>query len=215
MEKIRTILDQILNWYKKYKLFVLTLAITCSFLFGYYLIGPFANSEPFKKYLAFTKAHPFISDLISVQGVIADKLIASSIPLLVVWSIVLAAYCLDRQKVSTINEYSKYLAFFSGSIALIVLSFGFSIIGTASFGIRLYGINWAFGAMLIYASLIVLCGFLIKKATRPEIKDNPTLNKFALPMLIFCLLLAFSAYVYGIIKDPIHYYRIIKRGDFG
>ncbi|QYJ88798.1 hypothetical protein [Shewanella halotolerans] len=209
MNRLKIVIDSTLSFYSKWKLFILAFFVSASLGLGFILFGPFITSDAYEWYKTISAANPLVSEFVDVQGMIADKLIASTVPLFTVWTLVLGAYCLDKNQIRIINESSKYLAFFTGSTALIVLCLGGTLLGICLYGLKELGYSHAFLAATVFAVMVVGCGFLIKSATRPELKENSVLNKLASSMLVVCFLLAISAYVYGLVKDPILYWNVI------
>jgi|SRR5690606_15722333 len=204
-------IERAVELYRRYRLLVLcTIAVT-SLAAGFFVIGPFVASDAYMWFRSVHESNQIIFDLIDIQGMLLDKLISSTVPLFAVWSIVLAVYCLDRSKTDIINRSSKYLVFFSGGTALIVLGFGFAALGVCLYALRMYGYSHQFLATFIFAAMVVVCGLFIRTATRPELKDSAILNSLALPMLIVCMLLGSSAYVYGLVSDPIKYWWTINQ----
>lgn len=209
MNRLKIIIDSALSFYSQWKLFILAFFVSVSLGLGFILFGPFITSDAYEWYKTVSAANPLVSGLVDVHGMIADKLIASMVPLFTVWTLVLGAYCLDKNQIRIINESSKYLAFFTGSTALIVLCLGGSLLGICLYGLKELGYSHKFLAATVFAAMVVGCGFLIKSATRPELKENSALNKLAGLMLVVCFLLAIFAYVYSLVKDPILYWNVI------
>lgn len=211
MDKLKSLIDWIISIYSKWKLVVLGIIIIGSTSLGYFVFGPFINSDVYKWFNKQAANSSLISGLIDVQGMLADKIVASTIPLFTVWSLVLAAYCLDKSQIKLINESSKYLAFFTGSTALIVFGLGSVLFGICLYGLSYFGYSHGFLAASIFALLVIICGFFIRASTRPELKENSALNKLAGKMLVVCMLLGFSAYIYGLVKDPLMYWSVINQ----
>lgn len=204
-------IERAVELYRRCRLLVLFAIAVTSLAAGFFVIGPFIASDAYMWFKSVHESNQIVSDLIDIQGMLLDKLISSTVPLFTVWSIVLAVYCLDRNRVDIINKSSKYLAFFSGSTALIVLGFGFTALGVCLYALRLYGYSHQLLATFIFASMVVVCGLFIRTAARPKLKDSSILNSLALPMLILCTLLGSSAYVYGLVSDPIKYWWTINQ----
>ena len=182
-------LKKIFVYYERYKIITLSCVVTFSFILGFFILGPFITSDVYKWYQIQSEGNEIISRLVDVQGLIADKLIASTIPLFMVWIVVLVTYRLDKTKISMINENSKYLALFTGTTAFIVLSFGSVLIGICSYGLKIYGYNHGFLIAITFSTMLVVCGFIIRKATKPELVDNVVLNKLSGFMLFVCICL--------------------------
>lgn len=209
MDRLKKLIDIALRFYSKWKFFILVIFVSISLALGFFLFGPFITSDAYEWFKSISAANPLIAELVDIQGMIADKIIASTVPLFTVWSLVLGAYCLDKNQIQIINNSSKYLAFFTGSTALIVLCLGGTLLGVCLYGLKELGYSHTFLAATIFAALVIGCGLLIRTATRPELKENSALNKLASSMLVVCLLLTISAYIYGLIKDPILYWNVI------
>jgi hypothetical protein len=209
MDCLKKLIDRLLSFYSKWKLLIVIFFVTISLALGFYLFGPFMTSDAYEWYKIESSSNPLISGLIDVQGMVADKLVASTVPLFTVWTLVLGAYCLDKNQIWIINDSTKYLAFFTGSTALIVLCLGGILLGICLYGLNEFGYSHSFLAATVFAAIVIGCGLIIKSATRPELKENSTINKLAGPMLIVCFFLAISAYVYGLVKDPILYWNVI------
>lgn len=210
MEYFKKYVDQTLYWYGTYKFLILLFIVVCSFALGFLIFGPFMTSDVYAWFKTQSSENKIISELIDVQAMIADKLIASTIPLFMVWSVVLTAYRLDKTKISIINENSKYLALFSGTTALIVLSLGSILLGICSYGLKLFGYSHSFLFAEVFSLLVVACGFLIRKATKTELVENPVLNKLSGVMLFVCIILMTAAYLWGLVKDPLMYWSVIN-----
>lgn len=209
MIRLKKLIDIALLFYSKLKMYILFVFISISLSLGFFKFGPFINPDTYKWFKSISSANPLIGELVDIQGMIVDKIIASTIPLFTVWTLVLWAYCLDKNKIKIINNSSKYLAFFTGSTALIVLCLGSTLLGVCLYGLMELGYSHAFLAATIFSTSLIVCGLLIRNATMPELKENSALNKLASSMLALCLLLAISAYIYGLIKDPILYWNVI------
>lgn len=209
MDRLKKIIDGALSIYSKWKLLILACFVLVSLGLGFFLFGPFMISDAYEWYKTMSATTPLVSGLVDVQGMIVDKLIASTVPLFTVWTLVLGAYCLDKNKIQIINDSSKYLAFFTGSTALIVLCLGGTLLGICLYGLMELGYSHAFLAATVFAVVVIVCGIFIRSATRPKLKENLALNRLAIVMLAICSLLAISAYVYGLVKDPILYWNVI------
>jgi hypothetical protein len=85
MECIFNLIRNIYNLYTRYKLFVLSLFSIFSFYIGFEIIGPFFDSDVYRWFKSIADDYPVISELISVQDLLFDKIIASTIPLFTVW----------------------------------------------------------------------------------------------------------------------------------
>lgn len=210
MEFLKKCVDQILYWYGIYKLIILLCIVICSFSLGFFVFGPFMTSEVYEWFKIQSNGNKIISELVDVQGMVADKLIASTIPLFMVWVVVLTAYRLDKTKISIINENSKYLALFSGTTAIIVLSLGSILSGICSYGLKLYGYSHSFLIATLFALMVIASGLLIRKATKPELVENSSLNKLSGVMLFICIIFMAAAYLWGLIKDPLMYWSVIN-----
>lgn len=210
MQLLKNRVDQILNWYGKYKLSILLCIVIASFALGFFIFGPFMTSDVYEWFKIQSSGNKIISELVDVEGMIADKLIASTIPLFMVWTVVLTAYRLDKTKISTINDSSKYLALFSGTTAVIVLSLGSVLVGLCSYGLKLYGYSHSFLIATVFSVLVIACGLLIRKATKPELVESSSLNKLSGVMLFICIIFMAAAYLWGLIKDPLMYWSVIN-----
>lgn len=204
------LVDNLIKLYGSYKLIILLSILAGSFALGLLLFGPFMTSDVYEWFKNESSGNEIISRLVDVQGMVADKLIASTIPLFMVWVLVLTAYRLDKTKISTINENSKYLVFFSGTTAIIVLSLGSILFGISCYGLNTFGYSHSFLFATVLAVMVVICGLLIKKASKPELVENSVLNKLSGFMLVVCITLMVSAYLWGLLKDPFMYWSVIS-----
>jgi len=210
MEKLKKIIDWLIHVYRSYQYIILSLTSIASIILGYCLLGPFMNSDEYKWFKKLSEENHMISELVNVQRMLADKLIASTIPLFVVWTVVLTAYCLDRNRISVINESSRYLAFFTGGTAFIVMMLGFTFFGICMYLFRLEGYSHIFLLITSFSLVVVAGGFFMKRATKLEIVEkNGKENKLVFPLLISCVVLGGSAYIYGLLGDPIQYWRVV------
>lgn len=210
MINLKNLVDNLIRLYGSYKLIILLFIVVGSFALGLLLFGPFMTSDIYEWFKNESSGNKIISGLVDVQGMVADKLIASTIPLFMVWILVLTAYRLDKTKISTINESSKYLAFFSGTTAIIVLSLGSILFGISCYGLNTFGYSHSFLFATVFAIMVVICGLLIKKGTKPELVENSALNKLSGIMLFVCITLMVLAYLWGLLKDPFMYWSVIN-----
>ncbi len=210
MIDFKNVVDILIKWYGNYKLIILFLVVGCSFALGLFVFGPFMTSDVYAWFKDQSSGSKIVSGLVDVQGMVADKLIASTIPLFMVWIVVLTAYRLDKTKITTINESSKYLAFFSGTTSIIVLSLGSILFGISFYGLITFGYSHSFLFATVFAIMVVICGLFIKKGTKPELIENSSLNKLSGFMLFVCITLMVLAYLWGLLKDPIMYWSVIN-----
>jgi hypothetical protein len=209
MECIFNLIRNIYNLYTRYKLFVLSLFSIFSFYIGFEIIGPFFDSDVYRWFKSIADDYPVISELISVQDLLFDKIIASTIPLFTVWSVILSAYCLYPERIIEINNSSRYLVILSGSTALIILMIGFIAVGTCIYGYYNYGYSHLFLISIFSSIMVIACGVFIRKGTRLIINERAGVNRFAFPVLIVCLTLGIGAYIYGLLSDPFQYWRVV------
>lgn len=200
-----------MDFYKKYRLLVLWVCSIAGGVVGYILIGPFIVSDAYQWIAELVNTNKLVADLIDINGMVRDKLLASTLPFFIVWSCMLAIYVFDKGSVDTINQVSKNLTFLTGGTAFFTVVLGFTLLGTFSSALQRVAFPEYSIPLIVLSMLIIIMGFFLRHVMKPIIDPASLINRFAPCLLAVCMAISLVLYVYGILNDPIKLYATILK----
>lgn len=200
-----------MDFYKKYRLWVLWVCSVAGGVVGYILIGPFIVSDAYQWIAELVNTNKLVADLIDINGMVRDKLLASTLPFFIVWSCMLAIYVFDKGSVDTINRVSKNLTFLTGGTAFFTIVMGFTLFGTFSSALQKVAFSEYTIPLIVLPILIIILGFFLRHVMKPTIDPASLVNRFAPCLLAVCMTISLVLYVYGILNDPIKLYGTILK----
>lgn len=201
----------VVDLYKKYRLIVLWVCSIAGIIVGYFMIGPFIVSDAYQWIAELVNTNKLVADLIDINGMVRDKLLASTLPFFIVWSCILAIYVCDKGSVDTINRVSKNLTFLTGGTAFFTIVLGFTLLGTFSSALQKVEFSAYSIPLIVLSILIIIMGLFLRHVMKPIIDPASLVNRFAPCLLAVCIALSLSLYVYGILNDPIKLYGTILK----
>ncbi|MBV4474191.1 hypothetical protein [Pseudomonas botevensis] len=197
--------------YKKYRLWVLWMCSIAGGVVGYFLIGPFIVSDAYQWIAELVNTNKLVADLIDINGMVRDKLLASTLPFFIVWSCMLTIYVWDKGSVDTINQVSKNLTFLTGGTAFFTIVLGFTLLGTFSSALQRVAFSGYTILLIVLSILLIIMGFVLRHVMKPTITPASFINQFAPCLLALCMAISLALYVYGILNDPIKLYGTILK----
>ena len=196
-------LERLYNYFLRYRLFLSVVVLVVAVLFGLLIVGPFLISPQYEKFIDITRDQPLLKSLVDIQAILVSKIVASTIPFFVVWSIVLFIYSVDRRFSITSKSISEFLSIYTGGVGVIVATMGGVLLGIFVFGIfkNIYSLeNLSVGVLAV---LLIVAGILMKSMSKPIIEDRDWIHRHSLKFALICLVLAAFSYFYGVFSDLI------------
>ncbi|MBC8999807.1 hypothetical protein IAI51_25080 [Pseudomonas sp. N40(2020)] len=197
--------------HKKYRNLVLFMSCLLGAGVGYFVIGRFIVSDAYQWIAKLITNNKLLSDLIDIEGMVVDKLLASTLPFFIVWSFVLAIYVYEYRSSTAINKFSKHFSFLTGGTAFLSIVLGFTLLGTFAYALQQIDFSVYTILLIVTSLLIILMGFFLRRVMKVEIKPDSCLNKYAPYYLVGCVAVSILLYIYGLFNDPIHLYNTIVK----
>ena len=193
----------IYDLYNKYKFvtLILTMGIIAALSYGF--LGEFLDSSLFSWLKSELNRTPLLSELISAQSMVVDALIASTLPLFIVWGIAFAGYAEFNEYVDSINKISRYFSFFTGGPSRIVFYLSSVLIGLCVYGWK----NYTFSISLVVASIlsiVLICmAIFVRSGSSPELKRSDFLDRYAPIFSIICIVFAILVWFWNMFSETI------------
>lgn len=201
----------LLKLWHRYRLLIFIITLISSILLGLIVIGPIFDSPAYQWIREESNKFPLIKGLIDIEGMLLEKLINSTFPLFCVWSLVLYIYgTMSDIEAKNINKAAPILSYFTSGTGTIFSFWGGLIIGLCIYGTIFHQFSPPIFAFLVYGSLFIVIGIWMRKAARPTIKGRPWLHRHAYVLGSIFAVLAISAYIYGLIAEPIQLWKVIR-----
>ena len=175
--------------------------MTACILFGAMLVGPFLRSSLYRRIAKLSNETPLIGQLIDVEGMIAERLLITMVPLLVVWSLI-SFLARNREAVTLIKEASPFLSHFTSKPGTFLAALGFVTLGIYLDGLITLGAN-APTTLAIVAAIIIFAGFVMRVAAEPTLEEGSLIMKYPGIFGWLYLATAFAIYGFVIIAKPL------------
>lgn len=200
-------LNTILAIKSKFSLVVTVCFCLTAVIIGFYVIGPFFESEMYRWFQTTSIGDVKISKLLDVKSMLIEKLITSFIPIFMIWSILLTAFRTYPQNIAAINASAKLLSLLTSGALLLLVIFSSIIIGLQTYMIITYGDFQLLYLAIPYVAATVYLIYITRKP--PKFQKDHNANWLVGPLLIFCILFVICAYTYSLVSTPLEYWNLI------
>jgi hypothetical protein len=211
LKKAKDFFDIGMDILKKRKALILLISSLLGAGFGYFLIGRFIVSDAYRWIVQLISNNQLLSDLIDVDRMIIDKLLASTLPFFIVWSCVLAIYVFDYRSRTTLNQISKHFSFLTGGTAFLTIVLGCTLLGTFAYALQQIALSVYTILLILLLLLIIRMGFFLRQVMKVEITPDTCAIKYAPYFLAGCIVISLCLYFYGLFNDPIQLYNTILK----
>ncbi|MDQ7732549.1 hypothetical protein QT231_07545 [Halomonas sp. SpR1] len=122
---------KVIQWVKNTYLLILFLV---AFVAGIFVIGPFMDSEVYEWAKNQVQSNALLAEVIDVQGMIADMLVASTVPMLIVWAIAFYVHSIFKSDNELFNDFYGSVSALLGGPTKIVFVLTGLLLGVCAFG---------------------------------------------------------------------------------
>ncbi len=202
--------NHIIKLFLKVRKIIFYISLVSAFIVGFYPLGSFLESEVYKWIVTQYENIPILARLLDVQGMLVDKMVATTVPLFTTWALVFFIYgAMDDIKGNKIASISPVLSWFTGGTGAFVAILGCISLGISFYGLAFHGMTNAIIAALIFGVLIIISGMFMKYAATPAIKGREWIHNKAKHFGVIYALLAAAAYIYTIATDPVQLWNAV------
>jgi uncharacterized membrane protein len=192
----------------RFTVFLLTLA--GFILLGYHTLGPFLVSPEFQWLKELQDKTPLIGLLLDIEGMLIEKLIATTVPLFTVWSLIMFYYAYNSKAEIHIEQMSPFLSVFTSGTGTFIAALGGITVGICAFGILNFGLRPPVYGLTIIAAALVFGGAYLRGAAKPRIQARDWLHRRSREFAWLFLIMALIAYIYGIVIEPYEKWNLIQ-----
>ncbi|MDH0142394.1 hypothetical protein [Aquipseudomonas alcaligenes] len=193
-----------IDWYKWITLIV---TIILGVALGWLILGPFLTSGVLEWA---EKQEPIVRELISVESIIVDSLISSCVPMFLLWAVSFYAYSKFKGQLDVLNRAFPLTWLFAQSPATLILFLSSVLSGVCIYGWNSHESSSSLIALSILAGFFVAIGFVVRATCTPKLKKNEFLDKHSVVVGHICVALTLTAYLWGVLSDPIGLYMIVN-----
>jgi hypothetical protein len=198
---------KVVQWVKNTYLFIL---FSVAFVAGIFVVGPFMDSEVYDWAKDQVQSNALLAEVIDVQGMIADMLVASTVPMLIVWAIAFYVHSIFKSDNELFNDfYSSVSALLGGPTKIVFVLTGL-LLGVCVFGWWTYGGSPGIIMATVFALFMLALGFYIKYSSSPKIKKWNHIDNHAFKYAIACCVMAAGAHLWTVFSDPYHLWNAVN-----
>lgn len=187
-----------------------------AFATGLLVVGPFVSSPAYKWMAYDIEQNPLIGELLNFEGMLLEKLISTTVPFFLVWSLVLLVYGATKGvKEAAISRVGPVLSMFTGGAGALIALWGSVLLGLSVFGLMHHRNALAVITFSVIGLVLFVCGFVLKSYAHPRVVDRPWLRNHACVIGVVLGLLGVCAFLYGIVAKPIQLFMLITDAYHG
>jgi len=199
----KKLFNKIWQIYKSLRLYLFCVFLISSFLAGYYFIAPFFETEAYKWLSMQIDKSVLISELVDVDGVIVNALIAVTVPLFVVYAGVFFAYDVLNGNTELLNKSTVYFSIFTGGPGKLLLILFSGILGISVYIFREGSVSEAIYLAVLAGLVFLIPGVFFLYHAHPKFEKSIFLDKYALLLATIFGTLAIFGYFYGVLASPV------------
>ncbi|TDV50421.1 hypothetical protein EDF87_10348 [Pseudomonas helmanticensis] len=200
-----------LDIYKKHRNLILFKFCLLGAAVGYFVIGRFIVSDAYQWIVKLVSEDKLLSELIDIEKMIRDKLLASTLPFFIVWSCVLAIYVFDNRSRTKLNKITKHFSPLTGGTAFFTIVLGCTLFGTFAYALQHVTYSVYTVLLIVLSLLIIGLGFFLRRVMTVEIRPDTCAIKYAPYFLAGCIVISLFLYFYGLFSEPIQLYNTIVK----
>ncbi|MEZ1322908.1 hypothetical protein QIW46_16315 [Pseudomonas fluorescens] len=203
LKQLKTTTDTVWHFYKTKRLLFLIFSAVLFLAIGYISIGPFLVSDAYQWFYTLVQNNAVLKDLVNLNEMIRDKLIATTLPFFILWSCVLFIYLKNKERADTINYISSYLSFLTGGTAFFTIVLGCTLLGSFSYALQKIETSIYTPLLILLSLSIIAMGFYMRHVMKLVINPNSKTDCLAPLMLKLCIIASIAIYLYGLFNDPL------------
>ena len=144
-----------------------------------------------------------MGDIVGIDDMLASKLVSSTTPVFIVWSLIMFIYSADKEKLETINNISKHLSYFTGATGTYVIFIGGVILGITIYGFFLEGFSAPIKGLSFFTVVLISVGIIMRSSVKPYLKPYSWVHKYSIYFAWVYAILAVVSYSFSILYEPI------------
>lgn len=173
-----------------------------AFVAGIFVIGPFIDSKVYHWAKEQVQSNVLLAEVIDLQSMIADMLVASTVPMLIVWAIAFYVHSIFKSDNQLFNDFYGSVSMLLGGPTKIVFVLTGLLLGICAFSWWTYEGSAGIIMATVFALFMLALGFYIKYSSSPKIKKWDHIDKHAFKYSVACCVMASGAHLWTVFSDP-------------